>query len=143
MKTTFDFPGNFDMIAVVNLHNQIMFYLSLIFLVILFLFLSLEKEFVEKILKPKSFIELTFRKEILKNIFLNHDKRDEFLWTISPLIILFLIAIPSFILLYRTNGFTETFFTLKVIGKQWYWNYQWSIFETTFSDYDSYMLSTF
>lgn len=131
------------MIGVVNLHNQIMFYLLLIFLVILSLLFSLELNFLEKNFNPKNLIDLKFREEILKNLFLNHEKRDEFFWTISPLIILFLIAIPSFILLYRTNGFTETFFTLKVVGRQWYWNYQWSCFETTFEDYDSYMLATF
>ncbi len=47
----------------------------------------------------------------------------EIIWTIFPAIVLFLIAIPSFVLLYSTVIFIDPEFTFKAIGHQWYWKY--------------------
>jgi cytochrome c oxidase subunit 2 len=52
----------------------------------------------------------------------------EVIWTIMPAVILFIIAIPSFVLLYSTAVFVDPEFTFKAIGHQWYWKYEVSAF---------------
>lgn len=85
-----------------------------------------------------------------------HDSELEFAWTLYPAIILVLIAFPSFTLLYALDELIDPALTLKIIGHQWYWSYEYggSIFNTTtpteevaFSSdndlqFDSYMIPT-
>ena len=49
----------------------------------------------------------------------------EVLWTIVPVIILIIIAVPSFKLLYYVDRVAEPEMTLKVTGYQWYWGYEY------------------
>lgn len=68
----------------------------------------------------------------------------EIVWTIIPAIILIIIAIPSFALLYSLEEIVTPIITLKVIGHQWYWSYEYSDYEETQNisiNYDSYMLA--
>nr|YP_008999618.1 cytochrome c oxidase subunit II [Antricola mexicanus]AHF21654.1 cytochrome c oxidase subunit 2 [Antricola mexicanus] len=72
-----------------------------------------------------------------KSRFLMEGQEIEILWTIIPAIILIYIALPSLRLLYLME---ESFFpsmSLKVIGHQWYWSYEYSDFNIEF---DSFML---
>ena len=48
----------------------------------------------------------------------------EVVWTIIPARILRVIAIPSFSLLYSLDEVIEPLFTVKVVGHQWYWSYE-------------------
>ena len=52
-----------------------------------------------------------------------HNTTVEVLWTVIPVIILVVIAIPSFKLLYKADRTSEPEMTLKVTGNQWYWSY--------------------
>lgn len=54
-----------------------------------------------------------------------HNTTIEIAWTVVPIIILLVIAIPSFKLLYFTDRAANPDMTLKVIGHQWYWSYQY------------------
>jgi len=49
----------------------------------------------------------------------------EVVWTIVPVLILVVIAIPSFRLLYHQLEIPEADFTVKAIGSQWYWSYEY------------------
>nr|AQP30394.1 cytochrome c oxidase subunit 2 [Nasutitermes sp. 1 TB-2017] len=62
----------------------------------------------------------------------------ETLWTIAPAIILVFIAIPSLRLLYLMDEIHNPAMTLKTIGHQWYWSYEYSDF--TKLEFDSYMV---
>jgi cytochrome c oxidase subunit 2 len=55
-----------------------------------------------------------------------HNTTLEILWTVIPTIILIAIAIPSFRLLYYSHYNPNTEMTLKAIGNQWYWTYEYS-----------------
>lgn len=70
----------------------------------------------------------------------------EFIWTVIPAIILLFISIPSFALLYSLDELIEPMLTLKVIGHQWYWSYEYSDclhFPAVESvNFDSYMIAT-
>lgn len=54
-----------------------------------------------------------------------HNTLVEVLWTVIPIIILVGIAIPSFRLLYFADRTEEAEMTVKIIGHQWYWSYEY------------------
>jgi cytochrome c oxidase subunit 2 len=49
----------------------------------------------------------------------------EVLWTVIPVLILVVIAIPSFKLMYYMDRAPDAEMTIKVTGNQWYWNYEY------------------
>lgn len=54
-----------------------------------------------------------------------HNTLIEVLWTVVPIIILVLIAIPSFRLLYFAETVQDSDLTVKAIGRQWYWSFEY------------------
>lgn len=54
-----------------------------------------------------------------------HNSLIEVIWTVVPVIILVAIAIPSFRLLYFMDRTSEAEMTIKAIGHQWYWTYEY------------------
>nr|AAS00870.1 cytochrome c oxidase subunit 2 [Hutchinsoniella macracantha] len=62
----------------------------------------------------------------------------ETVWTIFPAFILIFIALPSLRLLYLLDEVNDPCLTLKVVGHQWYWSYEYSDFEDV--GFDSYMI---
>nr|YP_009509567.1 cytochrome c oxidase subunit II [Tubuca capricornis]AUN44984.1 cytochrome c oxidase subunit 2 [Tubuca capricornis] len=61
----------------------------------------------------------------------------EVIWTSIPAIILIFIALPSLRLLYLLDEVNSPSLTLKTIGHQWYWSYEYSDF--LHLEFDSYM----
>nr|UFZ13806.1 cytochrome c oxidase subunit II [Neochauliodes bachmanus] len=61
----------------------------------------------------------------------------EIIWTILPAITLIFIALPSLRLLYLLDEISDPSITLKSIGHQWYWSYEYSDFSDI--EFDSYM----
>jgi cytochrome c oxidase subunit 2 len=74
----------------------------------------------------------------LTNRFLMEAQEIETIWTILPAIILLFLALPSLRLLYLTDETRQPRITLKAIGHQWYWRYEFSDF--TNIEIDSYIL---
>nr|QDH12211.1 cytochrome c oxidase subunit II [Forcipomyia makanensis] len=74
------------------------------------------------------------------NRFLLHGQLIEIIWTILPAIILLFIAFPSLRLLYLLDEINQPSLTLKSIGHQWYWSYEYSDFKNI--EFDSYMIPT-
>nr|AWB98227.1 cytochrome c oxidase subunit 2 [Anopheles homunculus] len=74
------------------------------------------------------------------NRFLLHDQTIEIIWTVLPAIILMFIAFPSLRLLYLMDEINTPSLTLKSVGHQWYWSYEYSDFLNL--EFDSYMIPT-
>jgi len=55
----------------------------------------------------------------------SHNTLLEVVWTIVPVIILVIIAVPSFRLLYLQRDIPDADVTIKAIGNQWYWSYEY------------------
>nr|YP_009479350.1 cytochrome c oxidase subunit 2 [Sabethes chloropterus]AVV61086.1 cytochrome c oxidase subunit 2 [Sabethes chloropterus] len=72
------------------------------------------------------------------NRYLLHGQIIEIIWTILPAIILMFIALPSIRLLYLLDEINSPLITLKTIGHQWYWSYEYSNFLNL--EFDSYMI---
>nr|WMQ72167.1 cytochrome oxidase subunit II [Okanagana occidentalis] len=63
----------------------------------------------------------------------------EFIWTLLPAMTLIFIALPSLRLLYLLDEVNNPLLTIKIIGHQWYWSYEYSDFLNV--EFDSYMKS--
>nr|YP_009368260.1 cytochrome c oxidase subunit 2 [Lepilemur tymerlachsoni]ADP68378.1 cytochrome c oxidase subunit 2 [Lepilemur tymerlachsoni] len=62
----------------------------------------------------------------------------ETVWTILPAVILILIALPSLRILYMMDEITTPSLTVKTLGHQWYWSYEYTDYENLC--FDSYMV---
>ena len=113
--------------GITNLHNDIMFFMFAILTGVFAMIAVTYHEFiVTKNSRPSSNA---------------HGALIEIIWTITPTLILLLIAFPTFALIYSLDEGITPELSLKIIGNQWYWYYELS----DFSDYDisftSYMLN--
>nr|YP_010563521.1 cytochrome c oxidase subunit II [Epicauta emmerichi]UBU96205.1 cytochrome c oxidase subunit 2 [Epicauta emmerichi] len=61
----------------------------------------------------------------------------EIIWTVLPAITLIFIALPSLRLIYVLDDINNPLLTIKTIGHQWYWSYEYSDFKEL--EFDSYM----
>jgi cytochrome c oxidase subunit 2 len=114
--------------GITELHDQIMFYLIIILFGVGYIIWSIMRSFNEKQIIHK---------------YLNHGTFIELIWTISPALILIAIAFPSFKLLYLMDDVFDPALTIKVVGHQWYWSYEYTDFTTKEGEsweFDSYMI---
>jgi cytochrome c oxidase subunit 2 len=65
----------------------------------------------------------------------SHNTVIEILWTVVPVLILVVIAVPSFQLLYYMDKTKDTEMVIKVTGNQWYWNYEYPDEGVSFDSY--------
>nr|YP_009459910.1 cytochrome c oxidase subunit II [Potamyia flava]AUT18175.1 cytochrome c oxidase subunit II [Potamyia flava] len=63
----------------------------------------------------------------------------ELIWTIIPSIFLLMIAFPSLHLLYLMDNINKPQLSIKIMGHQWYWSYEYSDFKNI--EFDSYMIN--
>ena len=66
-----------------------------------------------------------------------HNVTVEVLWTLIPCLILIVMAVPSFKILYKQDAIPKADLTIKAIGYQWYWGYEYPDENIIF---DSYMI---
>lgn len=67
-----------------------------------------------------------------------HNTMIEIVWTVAPVLILVVLAVPSFRLLYNQLEIPEAHMTIKATGYQWYWGYEYP--DNNDIAFDSYML---
>jgi cytochrome c oxidase subunit 2 len=125
-------PATPAMEGMLYFHNYLVFFLILIGSFVFWMLYQV-------LINYNEFVNTTSNK-------FTHSSLLEIVWTIVPAAVLVLIAIPSFSLLYSTEELIDPSLTLKVIGHQWYWSYEYSDF-VEYSDgesinFDSYMLSS-
>nr|YP_006303343.1 cytochrome c oxidase subunit II [Crenimugil crenilabis]AEK53070.1 cytochrome c oxidase subunit II [Crenimugil crenilabis] len=76
----------------------------------------------------------------LTNSFILDSQEIEIIWTILPAMILILIALPSLRILYLMDEINDPHLTIKAMGHQWYWSYEYTDYEDL--GFDSYMIPT-
>jgi cytochrome c oxidase subunit 2 len=123
-------PATPVMEGIINFHNHLMFFMVFI---AMFVFWMLSR------------IIAYFRSDVNPQAEkFTHSTLLEIVWTIIPACILLVIAIPSFALLYSFDEMIDPAATLKVVGHQWYWSYEYSDYSTLEGgdtlNFDSYML---
>ena len=93
--------------GIVDLHHDIMFFLCIVCISVSYMLTRTVMLFQSS---KNNFIKIT------------HGKVIEIVWTITPSLILAVIAIPSLALLYSLDEVTEPAVTIKAVGHQWYWS---------------------
>lgn len=130
-QMNFQDPASPVMEKIIDLHHDIQFFLIIIIVGVLWMLLRAIWLFNETNTRTTRY---SFA----------HHTCLELIWTIIPTLILILIAIPSFALLYAIDELHNPKITLKVLGNQWYWSYEFSdyIFESSEESlkFDSYMI---
>jgi cytochrome c oxidase subunit 2 len=129
-QISFQDPATPVMEGIITLHHDLMFALSIIGVLVTWLLLRTTYLFYHKNNHVPSTI--------------THGTTIEIIWTITPSIILMVIAIPSFALLYSIDEVIDPAVTVKVIGHQWYWSYEYSDYSDQNGNaisFDSYMVS--
>lgn len=119
-----------QMEGLVELHDNIMYYLVMILFAVAWILVSIIRNYAET-------------KSPISHKYLNHGTLIELIWTITPAVILILIAFPSFKLLYLMDEVNDSSMSVLVEGHQWYWSYQYPDFlnsEDEFIEFDSYLV---
>lgn len=128
-QLTFQDPATPIMEGIINFHHDLMFFLIVVVVFTLWIVARSVYFFNKNIhAKPLKFV---------------HGTTIEILWTITPALILLFIALPSFALLYSMDEIIDPILTLKVIGHQWYWSYEYSdeaLINGESLAFDSYMV---
>nr|P50267.1 RecName: Full=Cytochrome c oxidase subunit 2; AltName: Full=Cytochrome c oxidase polypeptide II [Apis florea]AAA87246.1 cytochrome oxidase II [Apis florea] len=73
------------------------------------------------------------------NLYLLKNHNIEIIWMIVPIVILLIICFPSLKILYLIDEIVNPFFSIKSIGHQWYWSYEYPEFNNI--EFYSYMLN--
>nr|WNH21572.1 cytochrome c oxidase subunit II [Malacoctenus triangulatus] len=76
----------------------------------------------------------------LTNKYILDSQEIEIIWTVLPAMILILIALPSLRILYLMDEVNDPHLTIKAMGHQWYWSYEYTDYEDL--GFDSYMVPT-
>ena len=116
--------------GIINLHHDLMFFITFIFFFVLVVMMRTLMYFDENAAASNSG----------KNVV--HGTAIEIIWTVIPSIILIIVALPSFALLYSIDEIIDPCLTIKCVGHQWFWSYEYSDFASQFGslNFDSYMI---
>nr|YP_010610826.1 cytochrome c oxidase subunit II [Nanatka castenea]WAP91647.1 cytochrome c oxidase subunit II [Nanatka castenea] len=87
-----------------------------------------------------SYMMISLMMNKLINRFLLEGQMIELIWTILPAFLLIFIALPSLRILYLLEEINNPLVTIKAIGHQWFWSYEYSDFKKI--EFDSYMKPT-
>jgi cytochrome c oxidase subunit 1 len=130
----FQDPASSIMEGIVDLHHDIMFFIVWVVVAVVWVMFDIVKG-----TKLKSMWSLIALDEYRHNTVpvlmegssvtflptkIQHNTFIEIIWTLLPCVILLLIAVPSFSLLYAIEDFTTIESSIKIIGNQWYWTYE-------------------
>lgn len=107
---SFSEPATPLMMGIIDLHHTIFFYLIVVFILVFWLLLYL----------------MLFNVNYNGVSNFNHCSYLEIAWTMLPSFIIGAILVPSLSLLHSSDEFVDPEITLKVIGHQWYWSYEYS-----------------
>ena len=119
-----------QMEGLVELHDNIMYYLVVILFGVGWILLSIIRNYIST-------------KSPISHKYLNHGTLIELIWTITPAVILILIAFPSFKLLYLMDEVSDPSMSVLAEGHQWYWSYQYPDFLDSTDElieFDSYIV---
>jgi cytochrome c oxidase subunit II len=119
-----------QMEGLIELHDNIMYYLVVILFAVGWILFTIGYTYINK-------------KSPISHKYLNHGTLIELIWTITPAVILILIAFPSFKLLYLMDEVSDPSMSILAEGHQWYWSYQYPDFlnqDNEFIEFDSYIV---
>jgi cytochrome c oxidase subunit II len=132
----FQYASTEFMQLLINLHHDIMLYLTVIVLFVLLLLIVVIKLFNHK------------NKTVIRYAF-THDAIFEILWTFIPTFVVMSIMTASYAILFVIGTNPDPYMSVKIIGHQWYWSYEYPQVQIAIEDdnivqekvnFDSYMI---
>jgi cytochrome c oxidase subunit 2 len=142
MRLAFQDPATAIMEGIIDLHHSIFFYLIIVLTLVIWMLLYIVREYgialnLGDVSAEKALVN---RKIVQETRDITHGTVIEVVWTVIPALILVVIAIPTFSLLYSMDELIEPTLTIKAVGHQWYWSYEYSDFDEGDIAFDSYMV---
>lgn len=134
-QINFQKPATLVIDSLIDLHHDIFTFLVIVSIFVFYIFSYIFYHFRWSMHRNTKIIRF-------KRQHINHNAPLEIVWTLIPAFILVAIAVPSFTLLYASDDIGEPALTVKVIGHQWYWSYE---YKTKYAginynfNYDSYL----
>lgn len=127
----FQDPASPVMEGIINLHHDLMFFITFIFFFVLVI-----------MARTLYFFKYNAAHTDVVSRSVVHGTLIEIVWTVLPSLILIVVALPSFALLYSIDEVIDSSLTIKCVGHQWYWSYEYSDFEAQLGNinFDSYMV---
>nr|YP_011017662.1 cytochrome c oxidase subunit 2 [Centroceras gasparrinii]WQF69485.1 cytochrome c oxidase subunit 2 [Centroceras gasparrinii] len=125
----FQDPATPIMEGIINLHHDLMFFICVVSVFVSWMLVRTLWHFNKVQNKSPSSLA--------------HGTLIEIIWTLTPALILIIIAIPSFSLLYAMDEIISPTITIKTIGHQWYWSYEYSDYQSDEGEpilFESYMI---
>jgi cytochrome c oxidase subunit 2 len=111
-QISFQDPATPVMEGIINLHHDLMFFITFIFFFVLIVMVRTLYYFT-------GVVSNTSNNSYSRHIV--HGTAIEIIWTVLPSLILVVVALPSFALLYSIDEIIEPSLTIKCVGHQWYW----------------------
>ncbi len=136
----FQDPATSIMENIIDLHHDIAFFQVVVITFVLWMLFRVYFFFNNK------------NTTTIRSLYLTHNTTIEVVWTLIPTFILLLIALPSYVLIYNLDEMNDPRITLKIIGHQWYWSYEYSDYNKDINttdfiknkeaiNFDSYMVN--
>ena len=133
----FQDPSTALMENIIDLHHFIFFFVIVISGLVVWMLIQIIDNFIyiysmtprlENNISQSTdkFLVYIYALSAFKNRLFKEDKYLETCWTIFPALILIIISIPSFYMLYLAEESIGTVLTVKAIGYQWYWTYDFT-----------------
>jgi cytochrome c oxidase subunit 2 len=129
-QVSFQDPATPVMEGIISLHHDLLFMLTIIGIFVAWVLFRTTLNFHHT------------RNPVPSDI--THNATIEVIWTVTPSLILMVIAVPSFALIYSMDEVIDPAVTLKVQGFQWYWVYEYSDYadkEGNAISFESYMVA--
>ena len=125
--------------GIVNLHHDLMFFITFI---LFFVFVAMGRVLYWFSIDNNPLTTQGAKNLIFRNEPITHGTTIEVIWTVIPALILVVVALPSFALLYSIDEVIDPSLTIKCVGHQWYWSYEYSdsANENGSLNFDSYMI---
>lgn len=145
MQFDFQNPATSVMEGIIDFHHDIMVFIIVIVVFVAWVLFAIVFQFGfahyitegATVVKPET---LQIRRDSLVLKHITHGTLLEIVWTLVPVFVLIAIAIPSFALLYAIDEVIDPCVTIKVIGHQWYWSYEYGDTGLNVPSFDSYMV---
>jgi cytochrome c oxidase subunit 2 len=147
MQFDFQNPATSVMEGIIDFHHDIMFFVLIIVVFVAWILLGIVWQFgIQNCISDELNLAVNLEPAFLsrRNSLLlkgvTHGTTLEVIWTLIPVVVLIAIAVPSFALLYAIDEVVDPAVTIKVIGHQWYWSYEYGDLAADVPSFDSYMI---
>ena len=124
----FSEPLGYWIMYFVDVYFAAFYYLTMIVVFVFWSTFCIVWQFYYKLgIDPDEVDVSVLRSEIIPFRHVTHNETLEFWWTVIPSVIIFFIALPALILIYAIETpLAEPVLTMKAVGHQWYWSYEYT-----------------